>query len=510
MSDSTEAGVASPFGQLHLHAAVVAAIGRCGYAEPTPIQSAVVPQVLAARDVLGAAQTGTGKTGAYLWPMLTMMAGAVAAEVPLPDTSGAMGTDAEARAAARPRAPNVLKKGRAPRGLVLTPTRELAAQVYASCLRYMGEMDLRAVLVAGGADMEAQRLALQSGCDLVIATPGRLIEHVLAEHVRLDAVRTAVLDEADRMLELGFYTDTRRLLRATPDGRQTLMFSATLHSAVEEWAGSVLREPLRVEAAPPGTLVETVRESAHRVKPRLKPLALAHVLGSFTGDGRVLVFVNQRERADVLAAWLVTKGVLADALHGGREQRERDAALRRFKAGELRVLVATDVAARGLDMPAVSTVVNYELADDPLEYVHRVGRTARMGRDGLSVSLLSDEEVPLFAKAQLLTGRRVPFTDLMGFDAEDAAKLPLPEGLAVSGRPTKDKRHAAKSAAATKGRRVQLKKEKPVRTGAEWAREQAKRKRKASPVKGGKLNVKRKPHGPAGRAGGSAAKPRAR
>lgn len=502
-----------PFAALGLCRELVEAIAACGYREPTPIQRESLALSLAGRDVLGQAQTGTGKTGAYLWPMLQRLA-----------KEG---------------------KGKLPRGLVLCPTRELAVQVYESLLRYRGDLRLRPVLCVGGVSPEEQALDLRQGCDAVVGTPGRMTELVMAEALKLDDTEYVVLDEADRLLELGFFTETRRLLRATGARRQTMFFSATLSREIESWAGTILNDPIRVEAAPPGTLVESVREVAVRLRPSAKAAAIVALLknglaGAVVGgvDARkVLVFVNHRRAVDALAGYLVSQGVACGVLHGGMQQPERQAALDTFKAGAAGVLVATDVAARGLEIPGVTMVVNGEMPTDALEYVHRSGRTARMGRDGLSVSLVSDEEVPMLRAAEAVTGRAVPVGVVQGFDvaAKHVPVLTASWSEAEAGKSGGKKAGAKKSGAKKAnsgamseqavraksvrkkigpkkvgGKKIGAKKtggkkvvrkapEQTMTQGQAKARNQSRLARKANPSKGGKLKVVSKRGGARGR-----------
>lgn len=489
---------------LGLNAAIVDAIARCGYESPTPIQRDAVPLALAGRDVLGQAETGSGKTGAYLWPMIQRL------------LSG-----------------QTLRK---PRALVLCPTRELAVQVYDSFLRYQGGLRLKPVLCVGGVPSEAQALDIMQGCDAVVGTPGRLTELVLADALDLRSTKCVVLDEADRLLELGFFTETRRLLRATAADRQTLFFSATLESGIGDWAGTILRDPVRVEATPPGRLVPSIREAAVRLNPSAKAAAIAALIHGGLDDGslsvptvpaKVLVFVNHRRAVDALAEYLQTRGLTAGRLHGGRTQTERQAALDEFRADPGGLLIATDVAARGLEIPGVTLVVNAELPVDALEYVHRSGRTARMGRDGLSVSLVSDEEVPALRKIEELTGRKIPVTGIMGFDPKgdhpavmtaawgesgDGSKpksrkgskpgkrtsgsstrrqTKRPPGNRKPAQPEGDKPKAAarpkrKPAAKSQGTKSTAG---PASQGAAKSRNQSRLARKSSPSKGGKLKV---------------------
>ena len=355
-----------------------------GYARPTPIQSQAIPVVLAGRDLLGAAQTGTGKTAGFALPMLQRLHEGV--------STGKV------------------------RALVITPTRELAAQVHEDVRTYGKHLKLRSTLVFGGVGMQPQVEALRRGVDILVATPGRLLDHSRQKTVDLSRVEILVLDEADRMLDMGFIHDIRRVLALLPAKRQNLLFSATFPDEVRKLAASFLRDPATVEVARRNTPAELVAQCAYPVPKDRKRDLLAHLVRA--GDWRqVLVFCKTKHGANRLAQQLERDGIEADAIHGNKSQNARTRALKSFKDGELRVLVATDIAARGLDIEQLPHVVNYDLPHVSEDYVHRIGRTGRAGASGEAVSLVSPEERPLLAAIEKLMGRRVELREAPGIAA---------------------------------------------------------------------------------------------
>ncbi|NUQ35707.1 MAG: DEAD/DEAH box helicase [Planctomycetaceae bacterium] len=516
------------FAELGLSPEILCAIERCGYREPTPIQRLAVPHILAGKDVFGAAQTGTGKTAAFVWPMLMKLAGDAAQTLCHPRGGGdPSSTSQKTNLDSRLRGNDVRgASSHGPRALILEPTRELAVQVWESVERYRGNLPIAAELVIGGMDNEAQRNALRRGCDVIVATPGRLYDHVFNGDVTLEHVEFAVLDEADRMLELGFYTSTRRLLRACVPGHQILFFSATLVPEVETWAKELLNDPVRVEAAPASTLVVTMKERGFRVLPRAKHVVLLEILNatmdgisrhpraggdpSSTGhktnmdsrlrgndassgnaspsqDTRTLVFVRTRERAAAVAKFLTDADLPATAIHGEMRQRDRTAAIEGFKSGKIATLVATDVAARGLDIPDVHLVVNLDMPPDPVDYVHRAGRTARIGKDGEVISLVADHEVPMVKAVESLTGRTIPLGSAPEHGSTDAYP-PLPDvDVRASASKPRKKSHGGTSRATHK------KSAKPRKfSGSEQSKRNARAARKRSPVTSkSKLKVRR-------------------
>jgi ATP-dependent RNA helicase RhlE len=351
------------------------AVAEQGYETPTPIQLRAIPAVIAGRDVLAGAQTGTGKTAAFVLPLLQALAQAPA--------------------------------GRAPRALVLTPTRELAAQVAESAARYGRHMSTRICVLFGGVSTKPQIEALRAGCDLLVATPGRLLDLAGQRAVELREVRHFVLDEADRMLDMGFIPAIRRVLKLLPDRRQNLMFSATYSDEIRELAARLLREPLTVEVAPRNATADRVEQRVHRVPREHKRHLLAQLIHA--GDWRqVLVFTRTKHGANRLAEQLAAAGIATAAIHGNKSQSARVRALADFKGGKITALIATEVAARGLDIKELPFVVNYELPNVPEDYVHRIGRTARAGGAGCAISLVSPDEAGLLKDIERLLRFALP------------------------------------------------------------------------------------------------------
>jgi ATP-dependent RNA helicase RhlE len=370
------------FNDLGLTPELARAVAEKGYTTPTPIQRAAIPGVLAGRDVLGGAQTGTGKTAAFVLPILQMLA---------------------------------TRSGRLPRALVLTPTRELAAQVAESARAYGRHVDLRTLVIFGGVSERPQIQALRDGCDLLVATPGRLLD--LAERGLLDLgeVRCCVLDEADRMLDMGFIHAIRRILKLLPRERQTLMFSATYSADIRALAARSLREPLAIEVAPrKNAAAERIEQYVYRVPQEHKRDLLVHLIESGNWH-QVLVFTRTKHGANRLTQALLAGGVHAAAVHGNKSQAARVRALDDFKENRVTALVATEVAARGLDIRELPHVVNFELPNVPEDYVHRIGRTARAGGSGAAVSLVAPQELSLLKDIERVLGHSLPVATLPAF-----------------------------------------------------------------------------------------------
>jgi ATP-dependent RNA helicase RhlE len=351
-----------PFLRLRLREPILRALREEGYAAPTPIQAESIPHVIAGRDVLAIAQTGTGKTAAFVLPILERLAEAG----PPPSR-------------------------RHVRVLVLAPTRELASQVGQSFADYGRHLPFRRTVVFGGVSQRPQADALYHGVDILVATPGRLLDLMGQRRANLSHVQILVLDEADRMLDMGFMPDVQRILSAIPPKRQTLFFSATMPREAQRLADRILVDPVRVEVAPSATTVEKVAQSVFFVAKGDKPRLLEHLL-SDAAIPRALVFVRTKHGADRLAKSLVKAGVDADAIHGSKSQGRRERTLGAFRSGGTRVLVATDIAARGLDVEGITHVVNYDLPNEPEAYVHRIGRTARAGATGIALSFCDPSE----------------------------------------------------------------------------------------------------------------------
>jgi ATP-dependent RNA helicase RhlE len=360
------------FEDLKLIEPLLRAVREEGYLEPTPIQEKGIPHVLAGRDLLGCAQTGTGKTAAFALPILQLLY-------------------------------NTRKHGghRATRALVLSPTRELAAQIADSFAAYGRHTGLRTTVVYGGVSQVPQVKALRNGVDILVATPGRLLDLMGQNVVKLHGLEILVLDEADRMLDMGFIPDVRRIVGELPVKRQTLFFSATLTDDIKHLAGGMVKDPVRVEAAPAATTVEATEQRIYMVQQSQKCGLLAHLLKN-PEVVRALVFTRTKRRADQVARHLDQEGVSVTVIHGDKSQLNRQRALDHFKSGRVRVLVATDIAARGLDVENVSHVFNYDLSAEPEAYVHRIGRTGRAEASGIAISFCSPEERELMAAIRRL------------------------------------------------------------------------------------------------------------
>ena len=429
------------FDSLGLRAELLSAVAEQGYAQPTPIQSQAIPVVLSGRDLLGAAQTGTGKTAGFALPMLQRLA----------ERAGT-------------------KHARA---LIITPTRELAAQVHDDVRTYGRHLSLRSTVIFGGVGMQPQVDALRRGPDIIVATPGRLLDHSRQKTVDLRHIEILVLDEADRMLDMGFIHDIRRILAMLPAKRQNLLFSATFPDEVRKLAATFLRDPTTVEVARRNTAAELVAQCAIPVATDRKRDLLAHLVEA--GDWRqVLVFCKTKRGANRLAQHLERGGIEADAIHGNKSQNARMRALKRFKDGELRVLVATDIAARGLDIEQLPHVVNFDMPHVPEDYVHRIGRTGRAGSTGEAISLVSGEDRPLLAAIEKLMGRRVEPREIAGFSNGEnlranhaTPQLRHPSG---SGRPQRQPQPAPRRQHAQQPRRQHA--QQPRRQHAQQPRQQ--------------------------------------
>ena len=366
------------FQDLRLSEPLLRAIGEKGYTDPTPIQQQAIPPVLEGRDLQGCAQTGTGKTAAFTLPMLQLLA----AE-PAP-------------------------KGRRPiRALVLTPTRELAIQIDECCRDYARYTPIRHCVIFGGVNQRPQVDALPQGVDLLVATPGRLLDLIGQGYVTLDTIRFFVLDEADRMLDMGFIHDIRRILPLLPERRQTLFFSATMPESIAALAAKILRNPVLVTVTPPASVVETIAQTVHFAEKAEKSQLLIDLLSASDAQ-QVLVFSRTKHGADKLAKILNRAGIRSCAIHGNKSQNARVKAMNDFKSGECRVMIATDIAARGIDIDQLPLVINYELPEVAETYVHRIGRTGRAGHEGAAWSFCSEDEFEYLCDIQKLTGLTIP------------------------------------------------------------------------------------------------------
>ncbi len=378
------------FDKLGLSEEILRAVRERGYSKPTPIQAQAIPVVLEGRDIMAAAQTGTGKTAGFTLPVLKLL---------------------QAEQAGHGHRPI--------RALIITPTRELAAQVAESIAAYGKYLPMRSTVVFGGVGIQPQIAKLRRGVDILIATPGRLLDLASQKVANLSKVDILVLDEADRMLDMGFIHDIRKVLALLPKNRQSLLFSATFSDDIKRLAGTILRSPVLVEVARNET-VELINQVAHLVGKSNKRALLSHLISSQNWK-QVLVFTRTKHGANRLTEQLGKDGIHAAAIHGNKSQTARTKALAGFKQGEIRVLVATDIAARGLDIDQLPHVVNYELPHVPEDYVHRIGRTGRAGRTGEAMSLVCHEELKLLATIERLIRKKIPTLEVPGFTSDVTA-----------------------------------------------------------------------------------------
>ncbi|ODT88751.1 DEAD/DEAH box helicase [Phenylobacterium sp. SCN 70-31] len=397
MTQFTDLGLAKP---------LLKALADEGYTQPTPIQAQAIPGVMAGKDLLGIAQTGTGKTAAFALPILHRLAD-------------------DRRPAPR----------RSARVLVLAPTRELATQIGESFKAYGKHMGVSVAVIFGGVKHGPQMRALAGGVDVLVATPGRLLDHLSEKSMTLEGVEIFVLDEADQMLDMGFIVPIRRIVRYVPKARQNLFFSATMPKEIETLAGEILNpNPLKVSVTPQATTVERINQRVLFVEQQRKRALLAELFDDASFK-RVIVFTRTKRGADRVARGLEQVGVDAAAIHGDKSQGQRERALAAFKAGEVRALVATDIAARGIDIDAVSHVVQFELPNVPEAYVHRIGRTARAGADGSAVAFCADDERGLLKDIEKVTRQRIPSFDRRNDRQLGAATAALPEPAGKAERP---------------------------------------------------------------------------
>ncbi len=383
-----------PFQSLGLMPELVRALSDKGYTEPTAIQKQAIPAILAGDDVLGGAQTGTGKTAAFTLPILQRLA-----ETPNPKTKG-------------------------PRVLILVPTRELAVQVHTSIREYGKHIRLRTAVMYGGASMNPQMMALGKGLDILVATPGRLIDHLERGTAQLHRVETLILDEADRMLDMGFLPAIKKILNQVPKQRQTLLFSATFDAPIKQLALQFMRNPVEVQVSSQNTVAQTVNHTAHPVDAGKKRDLLLDILSERYQE-QILVFVQTKHLCNRIAEQITKAGIPALAIHGNKSQNARLKALADFKAGEVRVLCATDVAARGLDIPLLPLVINYDLPMVPEDYVHRIGRTGRAGANGEAISLVATDEGGLLRAINRLLKQDIALEAKPGYEPTTPMRMDL-------------------------------------------------------------------------------------
>lgn len=383
------------FQELGLSKPLLKAIDKKGYKQPSPIQQKAIPQVLKGKDVLASAQTGTGKTAGFTLPLLHRL------------TEQSL-------------------NHRGIKALILTPTRELAAQIYDNLQEYSEFINVRSLVIFGGVNQNPQVRALKSGVDVLVATPGRLLDLVGQGFIKLNKIDFLVLDEADRMLDMGFLRDIQKIIKLLPHKRQNLLFSATFSKEIKKLAHEFLTDPVYVEATPENTTAEKVDQLMYRLDTQDKPKALIHMIKE-GGWSQVLVFTRTKHRANRLAEKLNKAGVTAAAIHGNKSQNARTKALSGFKNNTIRILVATDIAARGLDIPLLPYVINYELPNVPEDYVHRIGRTGRAGASGQAISMVASDEVSYVKGIEKLLKLNMQFEILTGFEPDPNAPEVKPQ-----------------------------------------------------------------------------------
>ncbi|GAA4270684.1 DEAD/DEAH box helicase [Hyunsoonleella aestuarii] len=392
------------FKSLGLSEALLRAVSKKGYSTPSPIQQKAIPPVLEGRDVLASAQTGTGKTAGFTLPLLHLLS------------------------------ENPKQKFRPIRALILTPTRELAAQVHANVKEYSEFLNLRSAVIFGGVNQKPQAATIRQGVDILVATPGRLLDLQNQGLLSLKRIEIFVLDEADRMLDMGFLRDIEKVINMMPEKRQNLMFSATFSKDIRKLANGILNSPVQVEATPENTTVEAITQKVYRVA-KGKKTGLIIKLISEGNWKQVLVFTRTKHGANRLCEKMVKSGITAAAIHGNKSQGARTKALAGFKSGKVRVLVATDIAARGLDIPLLPHVINFELPNISEDYVHRIGRTGRAGASGEALSLVSADETTFLRDIEKLIEMKLPVQIIEGFEPDtNASTAPIKQGQGKQNR----------------------------------------------------------------------------
>jgi ATP-dependent RNA helicase RhlE len=402
------------FQSLGLIEPIVRAVNELGYTTPTPIQAQSIPIILKGNDLLASAQTGTGKTASFVLPLLQKMS-------------------------QQPRA-----RSNTTKVLILTPTRELAAQVYDNIMQYNRHLKLRAEVVFGGVKINPQMRKLCPGVELLVATPGRLLDLHQQKALRLDEVDTFVLDEADRMMDMGFIHDIKRIIKLMPRQRQTLLFSATFSNEIRTLAKTLLNQPKEVDVAPRNTAVVAIKQLVHPVDKRKKPDLLSHLIHS-NRWGQTLVFSRTKHGANKLVKQLAENRIHAAAIHGNKSQSQRTKALAEFKSGDVHILVATDIAARGIDIEKLPCVVNFDLPQVPEDYVHRIGRTGRAGEIGLAVSLVSADEVGQLNAIERVINKKLDRIEIEDFEPEHALPLNAPRKAAPRASQNSNNRNRSRS-----------------------------------------------------------------
>ena len=420
------------FAELGLNEQILAGVATLGFNAPTPVQAAAIPAVLAGKDVVASAQTGTGKTAAFMLPTLQRIAvekpdGAEKPDAKEPNTS----TKPNA-AAGRNAKRGDSKRNAYPRALIITPTRELAAQIDAVAKSVCASTGQQAVIVTGGARYKHQITALQKGCDVLVATPGRLIDLLDKKHTSLENIQVLVLDEADRMLDMGFWPSVHRIMEQLPKAHQTLLFSATLPASITSTIDALLKDPERIEIARTGQTAATIEQHLCSVTQGQKPQLLKALIDSFDpAPERVLVFCRTKSRVDSIYKNLKAAGLKVDVMHADRPQKARARALERFRSGAIQVLVATDVMSRGIDIQGIDAVINFDVPLDPEDYVHRIGRTGRAGAAGQAFTFMGPDEVTPLREIEYFTKALIPTWDLPGF-SYDSGRIMLQDSRSTT------------------------------------------------------------------------------
>ena len=403
------------FQSLGLSEALLKAVSKKGYTTPSPIQQKAIPPILEGKDVLASAQTGTGKTAGFTLPLLHLLS------------------------------ENPKEKFRPIRALILTPTRELAAQVYANVREYSEFLNLRSAVIFGGVNQKPQAATLRQGIDILVATPGRLLDLQSQGLLSLKRVEVFVLDEADRMLDMGFLRDIQKVINMMPTKRQNLMFSATFSKDIKKLAHGILNHPVQVEATPENTTVEAISQKVYRVAKGLKTGLIIKLISEGNWK-QVLVFARTKHGANKLCEKMDKAGITAAAIHGNKSQGARTKALAGFKNGRVRVLVATDIAARGLDIPLLPHVINFELPNISEDYVHRIGRTGRAGASGEALSLVSADETTFLRDIEKLIEMKLPVEIVAGFEPDpNASTVPIKQGQGRQNRNSRNSNNSGSS-----------------------------------------------------------------
>lgn len=435
------------FAELGLNEQILAGVATLGFNAPTPVQAAAIPAVLAGKDVVASAQTGTGKTAAFMLPTLQRIAVEKPREAEKPDAKersvasgrgaaaernakrgAASGRDAKRGGAKR----NDAKRNAYPRALIITPTRELAAQIDDVAKSVCASTGQQAVIVTGGARYKHQITALQKGCDVLVATPGRLIDLLDKKHTSLENIQVLVLDEADRMLDMGFWPSVHRIMEQLPKAHQTLLFSATLPASITSTIDALLKDPEHIEIARTGQTAATIEQHLCSVTQGQKPQLLKALIDSFDpAPERVLVFCRTKSRVDSIYKNLKAAGLKVDVMHADRPQKARARALERFRSGAIQILVATDVMSRGIDIQGIDAVINFDVPLDPEDYVHRIGRTGRAGAAGQAFTFMGPDEVTPLREIEYFTKALIPSWDLPGF-SYDVGRIMLQDSRSTS------------------------------------------------------------------------------